>query len=391
MSMRDDYAFIRGSYTSEDGSRKNIHSIINRAQSDHKSCNYGVFNESGDNPVFFCTDKQGLMPGATIYHDLIQYQSSLTITLIEERLYLLFIKDGNVLYEDIVSHQHLSEAQTNTLKLYLFQLGKDAHLICNEQPTETDEEGVRFGDKLSLPFDADKVVIKSNLNNLFDTDNLLSSVEYKQLKLNGSNLRKRWIYTGASFAAALIVVIWVNAQAYFDNNGEQKPVQTSNFQNAIASISKTVPESDTPAIEDKVDYSGLVTWYTNESVQPKPVLNLLSKSMRLFQSIDGWEVIKASFEMKGDDKQGIIVIQLMEKEGADIKSVSDVAIRKKWRISFKDKIFTVFKKVDPQPLFRNAARFQVSSYEKYISMAIKDWWDGTTFDASDYQSVQKTN
>lgn len=385
MSIDQDYAFIRGTFVSDNDSRKAIKSLINRAQNEFKDCNFGVLNEKGDKPVLFCTKRQGLMPGATIYHEVVQYGNSLTMTLFDEQCYLMFIKDGDVIYEDIVSLTNLSEAQTNSLKLHLFQLGADAYLICNKQPDEVTDFGVTFEDKIDLPFGRNNVVVKENLNSLFSSTNLLSSVEYKQLTLDGEIIKRKWAFSAGSIIAAIFVIGWVNHQVY--SVEEESSVSTSGLKRVVQTLTEEVI-SQQSAQQALPDYSGLVDWYTKESVQPKPVLDALSKDMRLFQSIEGWDVIKATFKIESGVPH--FVIMLEESEGADIQSVTNVAVRGGWKLSFKDKVFTVFKTVDTLPLFRNAGRFHYPSYEKYISTALKDWWDETSFDATDL-AAPKTN
>lgn len=376
MIDKSKYAFIKGTYIAEADTRKAIKSTISHAQATQKECVYGFINESGDLPVLFSTNKAGLMPGATIYHDVAQYDASLSLSIKDNDCYVLFVKDKKVLFEDVLNLSALTEPDINSLKLFIFQLGQDAHLICDEQPSTDDDGAINFKGKLSLPFNVDNVVIKPKLKDIFDIDNLATSVEYKALTLDGEIIKRKWIFSISSLSAAVCIVGWVNLQPFQEENIERGENYLSSV---VEKINTVIPES--PKVPE-VDYSGLSDWYTQKSINPFPVLSELSKQVRLFESIDGWQVVKISFS--SETGNGVVSIVLKENEGADIKSVSDIAVRDNWKVSFKDKQFTVFKNVPIKPLFANSARFQISSYEKFISTAIKDWWDGTSFESTPY-------
>lgn len=375
MIDKSKYAFIKGTYIADADTRKAIKSTIRHAQATRKECVYGFINESGDLPVLFCTNKVGLMPGATIYHDVAQYKASLSLSIKDDDCYVLFVKDKEVLYEDILNLSSLSEPEINSLKLYIFQLGQDAHLICDEQPS-TDDGAINFKGKISLPFSSENVIIKPKLKDIFDIDNLATSVEYKALTLDGEIIKRKWIFSISSLASAICIVGWVNLQPFQNDDKERGE---NYLTSVVQKINTVMPERPKPS---QLDYSSLVSWYTQKSINPTPILSELSKQVRLFESIDGWQVVKVSFS--SDTGFGVVSIVLKENEGADIKSVSDIAVRDNWKVTFKDKQFTVFKNVPISPLFSNSARFQISSYEKFISMAIKDWWDGTSFESTPY-------
>ena len=70
--------------------------------------------------------------------EILKPNASLSIK--DNDCYVLFVKDKKVLFEDVLNLSALTEPDINSLKLFIFQLGQDAHLICDEQPS-TDDDG----------------------------------------------------------------------------------------------------------------------------------------------------------------------------------------------------------------------------------------------------------
>ena len=379
------FAFIEGTYPIDGESTRAIKSGINAALSDNKRHNFGAIVSKDGHRTLFSTDKSGLMLGATIYNDVVEHTDVLVVCSNEHLIYFLLIKENDVLYESILDGSNLTESQVNHLKLALFEMGEDAIVITDHSPTVKKDGSLQLNGGIELPYDESNVIVKPALSGLLVSNNLVQSNELKSLTVNGQRIQRQWYYSISSIALAVGTVLFLNSLPDDDN----APNEPSFSNSTLSKITEAARASRSYVMleEEKAEapnFEPLYDWYTKESASPYESLQAMHRNFRLFESVEGWDVIQGKFEV--ENGRAVMSFKLREGKGSDIQSVSDLAVRGNWKISFKDKIFTLFKVVEKKPLFSNAARFQISSYEKFLSTGIKDWWDNTSFEASDMQS-----
>jgi hypothetical protein len=86
---------------------------------------------------------------------------------------------------------------------------------------------------------------------------------------------------------------------------------------------------------------------------------------------------------KSEDNQWLMIIRLISRDG-NLTDITSFASKFRWSFSFDNGEAILFRYLSPSPLFDNWARFQIGTYEKFISDAVNDWWDDSDISITAY-------
>jgi hypothetical protein len=88
---------------------------------------------------------------------------------------------------------------------------------------------------------------------------------------------------------------------------------------------------------------------------------------------------------KSEDNQWLMVIKLKSRDG-NLYDITSFASKNRWSFNFDNGEAILFRYLTSTPLFDNWARFQIGTYEKFISDAVNDWWDDSNILITEHSS-----
>ncbi|WP_218309658.1 hypothetical protein [Alteromonas antoniana] len=331
---------------------------------------YGQYIEHDNTLVVFGATSTGPMVAASIYPDIVQYETCLVVSIEGTQCYFLVLKDKTVIDEVFIDTVDPSPAEVLKLNIIFNRLGASPVILSNIAPDEGPE--LKFAGEVTLPFPGENVIVIPKLSEIFTAQNLVQAEELKKLAFQGHPLKKRFYYSVAVGALAVVLVFTDIMLQQAD-----KEAVTTAVARDISERITNKQNAQTP------DFSVLADWYTKTSVRPLPVLREVNKAMRRAQLIDGWEIHEVEAKRL---KNSIVALSLKLKEeaGGNFAHLTSFANAHQWQITFENNIATLIKPISTEPLFRNYARFHTGSFEKYITDATKDWWDNPNIEISDF-------
>jgi hypothetical protein len=348
--------------------RNNIDSLI-----DSNSA-YGNYVDLDGTLALFVTNQAGPMIGASIYKDIVKYENAIVVIIRESFCYFLFMSNKTIIYEMEIDTKKVQQDVITKLMLMINKL-KNVNAVLSNVAPDYHKKGISFGNAISLPYSEDVVKVVPELNKVFTTDNLIQAVEMKRISFHGESMAKKR-YLGLAVAISAILIIGTD-QLLIDNN-EPTIRETVREITQIESIQANLKTNNND------DFSELKKFYTVDSVRPYPLFVDAFKAFKLTEQLYGWKASVMQIK-KSEDNQWLMVIKLKSRDG-NLYDITSFASKNRWSFNFDNGEAILFRYLTSTPLFDNWARFQIGTYEKFISDAVNDWWDDSNILITEHSS-----
>jgi hypothetical protein len=349
---------------------KSLRSNINKLTDSNNA--YGNYVDLDGSLALFVTNQAGPMIGVSIYKDIVKYETALVVIIRESTCYLLFMANKTIFCEMEIDTDKVQQGDITKLMLMINKLSNLNTVLSNVAP-DHHQKGISFGNSISLPYSQDIVKVVPALDKAFTANNLIQAIELKRISFHGETMAKKR-YLG--IAAALSAFLIIGTDQFLIEKDEPTIREVVREITQIETIKAKLTSSN------NADFSELKKFYTVDSVRPYPLFVDAFKAFKLTEQVYGWKASVLEIK-KSEDNQWLMIVRLLSRDG-NLRDITSFASNNSWSFSFDDGEAILFRYLTPAPLFDNWARFQIGTYEKFISDAVNDWWDDSDISITAY-------
>jgi hypothetical protein len=349
---------------------KSLRSNINNLTGSNSA--YGNYVDLDGTLALFVTNQAGPMIGASIYKDIVKYENALVVIIRESSCYLLFMSNKTIFCEMEIDTNKVQQDVITKLMLMINKLSNVNTVLSNVAP-DYHLKGISFGNAISLPYTEDVVKVVPALDKVFTADNLIQAIELKRISFHGESMaKKRYMGIAAAISAFLII----GTDQFLIEKDEPT------IREAVREITQIETIKAKLKTNNNAEFSELKKFYTVDSVRPYPLFVDAFKAFKLTEQVYGWKASDLEIK-KGEDNQWLMIIRLLSRDG-NLTDITSFASKNSWSFSFDNGEAILFRYLTTAPLFDNWARFQIGTYEKFISDAVNDWWDDSDISITAY-------